>query len=318
MARATPRALSRITVLAAGVSAWSCSEAPAARPAQVLLVLVDTLRADHLGCLGHPRAPTPAIDSVAEHGVIFEEAYAQCSWTSPSIVSLFTGRRVAEDRLDLPAALPTLAESFHGAGWATGAFIMNDMVNAEQGFARGFDHFEQMVPYSENKPILGWLAAHAAERAFTYVHLNEVHDPYLAPDGHVCIPASTGSGSSACPGCSRAARQAPDPLPAEERSYYERVTRELALQGDLEAEVRHIETERGGYVDDVRYTDARIGGLLEGLEALGLAERTCVVITADHGEGLWTRVAMMTGQRGKALARGEPPRLTNKIGRAHV
>ena len=183
--RATPRTLSWIAALAIFAS---CDQSSPARPEHVLLVLVDTLRADHLGSMGHPRSPTPAIDSVAEAGVIFEEAYAQSSWTSPSIVSLFTGRRLAEDRLDLPAALPTLAESFQRAGWATGAFIMNDIVHEKQGFARGFDHFEQMVPYfSENGPILEWLAAHEAERAFTYVHLNEVHDPYFAPEGHVCI-----------------------------------------------------------------------------------------------------------------------------------
>jgi arylsulfatase A-like enzyme len=231
--------------------------------------------------------------------VLFEQAYSQSSWTSPSIVSLFTGRRLADDRLDLPTALPTLAESFHRADWATGAFIMNDMVNAEQGFARGFDHFAQMVPYSDNGPILDWLSAHAGERAFTYVHLNEVHDPYLPPEPHVHR------------------RRAPDPVAPERRSYYERVQAELGLAGDLEAEVRHIETECGGYVDDVAYTDARIGGLLEGLAALGLAGRACVVITADHGEGLWTRVAMRSGQRGRALASGEPARLTNTLMPTH-
>lgn len=296
--RATPRTLSWIEALALALAA-SCDQSSPARPEHVLLVLVDTLRADHLGSMGHPRSPTPAIDSVAEAGVIFEEAYAQSSWTSPSIVSLFTGRRLAEDRLDLPAALPTLAESFQRAGWATGAFIMNDIVHEKQGFARGFDHFEQMVPYSENGPILEWLAAHAAERAFTYVHLNEVHDPYLPPEPYVRC------------------RKTPDPLPSEQRAYYERVTHELALQGDLEAEMRHIEAERGGYVDDVCYSDARIGGLLEGLAAQGLAERTLVVITADHGEGLWTRVAMMYGQRRKALASGEPPRLSNTLMPTH-
>ena len=294
--RATPRTLSWIAALAILAS---CERAPPARPEHVLLVLVDTLRADHLGSLGHPRSPTPAIDSVAARGVLFEQAYAQSSWTSPSVVALFTGRYLADDRLDLPAGLPTLAESFQGAGWATGAFIMNDIVHEKQGFARGFDHFEQMVPYSENGPILEWLAAHAAERAFTYVHLNEVHDPYLPPEPHLHW------------------RKSPDPLPQEHRRYCERVTEELGLQGDLEAEVRQIETERGGYVDDVHYTDARIGELLEGLAAHGLAERTLVVITADHGEGLWTRVAMMSGQRRKALASGKPPRLTNTLMPTH-
>jgi arylsulfatase A-like enzyme len=296
--RATSRARPATAALAA-LAAAACGGSGPPPPEHVLLVLVDTLRADHLGSLGHPRGPTPAIDSVAARGVLFEEAYAQSSWTSPSIVSLFTGRRLAEDRLDLPAALPTLAESFQRAGWATGGFIMNDMVNAEQGFARGFDHFEQLVPYSENGPILAWLAAHAGGRAFTYVHLNEVHDPYLPPPEHL------------------KARLAPDPLPEERLRYYRGLQSELGLEGGLTAEVRAIEEELGGYVDEVAYADARIGGLLAGLAEHGLERRTCVVITADHGEGLWTRVAMMAGRRGKALASGEAPRLTNTLMPTH-
>jgi len=151
-------------------------------PRHVLLIVVDTLRADHLGCYGH-YSPTPAMDGVAARGVRFAQAIVQGSWTAPSMVSILTGRRLAEERLDVPAGLPTLAESFQRAGWTTGAFIMNDIVHQDRGFARGFDLFEQRVPYEwSTEEVARWIAAHAGEPTFTYVHLNEPHDPYLPPE----------------------------------------------------------------------------------------------------------------------------------------
>ena len=276
-------------------------------PDHVLLILVDTLRADHLGSYGHPDRTTPAMDSIAARGVRFERAYSQCSWTAPSMVSLFTGRYLADPRLDVPADLPTLAESFQQAGWRTGAFIMNDIVNADAGFARGFERFEQFVPYSSNEPILEWLAETADERTFTYVHLNEAHDPYGPLEDHLTWRVDRHLNR----------RRAPEPVPAERRHYYQTVRDRLALQGDFDGEVSAIETELGGYVDDVAFTDEKIGELLAALERHGLAERAAVVITSDHGEGLWTREAMMTGTRRQAAERGEAPSLLNVLHPTH-
>jgi len=280
----------------------ACSDGGPERPVpdHVLLIVVDTLRADHLGCYGHPRAPTPAMDAVAAGGVRFADAVAQGSWTAPSMVALMTSRRLAEERLDVPADLPTLAESFQRAGWKTAGFIMNDIVSAKSGFARGFGPFEQMVPYDwELAPVAAWIETHAAEPTFTYVHLNEPHDPYLPPEPW------------------RERLLDPDPVGPERLDFYRRTYGALGLAGDLEADVAHIERELGGYVDDVRYTDGRIAELLAVLDRAGLSERTCVVITADHGEGLWTRVALMTGQRRKALEAGEPATLVNTLMPTH-
>jgi arylsulfatase A-like enzyme len=265
----------------------------------VLLVVVDTLRADALGCYGHPLDPTPNMDALAAGGARFEQAIVQGSWTGASMVSMMTGRRLAEERLDIPTDLPTLAESFQAAGWATGGFIMNDIVNAETGFARGFDEFLQMTPYSANDPIAAWVAAHADLPTLTYVHLNEAHDPYLPPEPF------------------RKWVLEPNPLAPERIDYYRRIHAELNLEGDFDEHVGHIEREVSGYVDDVRYTDDRIGRLLAIYEDAGLTERTCVVVTSDHGEGLWTREAMWTGQRRQAQKRGEPPTLVNTLMPTH-
>jgi arylsulfatase len=257
-------------------------------PDHVLVVLVDTLRADHLGCYGHPSAETPAMDSIAATGVRFERAISQCSWTAPSVVSLMTSRYMAEERLDVPEGIPTLARSFQEDGWATAGFIMNDIVKEEAGFRQGFGPFHQMIPYDPLDRVKTWIVANARIRSFTYVHLNEPHDPYLPPEPH------------------QRKVLAPDPVSADRRSFYDTVHGGLDLQDDLGTSVAHIEREVGGYIDDIGFSDKRIQELLDVYEQTGLLERTCVVITSDHGEGLWTRVAYMTGQRGQKLAEGDP------------
>ncbi len=299
-ARDMRRALALI--LAAALAGCSRSQGDDQRPVpqHVLLIVVDTLRADYLGCYGHALDPTPNMDALAAAGARFEEAVVQGSWTGASMVSMLTGRRLAEERLDIPADLPTLAESFQAAGWATGGFIMNDIVNAETGFARGFDdEFLQMTPYSANDPIAAWVAAHADVKTLTYVHLNEAHDPYLPPEPFQKWVLE------------------PNPLAPERIEFYRRIHAELDLEGDFDEHVRHIEREVSGYVDDVRYSDNRVGELLAIYEDAGLAERTCVVVTSDHGEGLWTREAMWLGQRRQAQKEGEPPTLVNTLMPTH-
>ena len=118
----------------------------------IVLVIVDTLRSDHLGCYGYERNTTPNIDAVASEGLQFMRAYAQASWTLPSFVSLWTGlypheHRVgrAPDVLDVFGALPpervTLAEQLQAAGYATGAVINNTFLAPEFGVHQGFGDY---------------------------------------------------------------------------------------------------------------------------------------------------------------------------------
>ena len=91
------------------------------RPHHVLIVLVDTLRADHMAVYGYPRDTTPFLDAFLEQGVRFDRAASQSSWTAPSVISMFTGRDVAGESLAMPADLPAMAELFQQAGYRTGA-----------------------------------------------------------------------------------------------------------------------------------------------------------------------------------------------------
>ena len=271
---------------------------PPPAPDHVVLIVIDTLRADHLGALGYPRATTPMLDALSKEGVLFRRAYSQSSFTSPSMVSLMTGRYIAKERLDIPSELATLAESFQRAGWRTAAFVSNPLVNAENGFARGFERFETIAEYGSNEPVAAWFRTVADAKSFTYIHITEPHDPYLPPAAQ------------------RAHRERPDLLPGDRESFYERIGREMQLV-EHAANVAKIREEIGGYDDDVRYADERVAHFMAAMDATGIHARAAIAITADHGEGLWERLALMNGQRGAKLRAGEPPTLLNQLMPTH-
>ncbi len=279
------------------VASFGCSKQPEP-PRHVLLIVVDTLRADHLSCMGYPRPTSPHIDALAAEGVLFERAISQASYTSPSMVSLMTGRYIAKERLDIPAELPTLAESFAKAGWVTAGFSSNPLVSVENGFGRGFAPFQRIDEYGSDEAIAQWFASVGTKPSLTYIHITEPHDPYVVPNG----PSEW--------------RERPDLLPGDRAEYLPRIAKELGLEA-AERDIARIREEIGGYDDDVRYADARVGRFLELFAAAGLAERGVVALTADHGEGLWEKVALMNGQRGQALRRGENPTLFNTLMPTH-
>ena len=287
------------TALLGAAWAWSaCSQPPTPAPEHVLFVLIDTLRADHLSVLGYPRPTSPNLDRLASEGVLCTQAISQCSFTSPSMVSLMTGHYIGRERQDIPEDLGTLAESFAAAGWATGGFASNPLITAKNGFARGFERFETIDEHGSNAPIEAWLAARGDRNTFTYVHITEPHDPYRAPEGQQQWLELGGL------------------LPGDRSEYYEQVAREMNLSG-AQADRVQIAKEIGGYDDEVRSADRRVGELAELYERAGLRSRTLVVVTADHGEGLWQHVALMNGQRGGALRKGEAPSLINTLMPTH-
>jgi arylsulfatase A-like enzyme len=276
----------------------SCSKPEESAPDHVLLVVIDTLRADHLSSFGYARPTSPNIDRLARSGVRFTRAISQASWTGPSMVSLMTGRYIAKERVKLPTDLATLAESFQRAGWATGGFASNPLITQENGFARGFDVFAKLEEYGPNDEIERFLAANKDKRTFTYVHITEPHDPYLAPKGQ------------------QQWREAASFLPGDRVEFYAQMREKLGL-ADIAADVRTIQAEIGGYDDDVKYADGRVAAVLALFDKLALRDETVVALTSDHGEGLWQHVALMNGQRGSKLRAGERPNLVNTLMPTH-
>lgn len=247
----------------------------------LLVITVDTLRADHLGCYGAGAPLSPNIDRLAEGAVLFEQASVTAPVTLPSLVSLFTGRYpgahpVRTNRGRLPDGIPVLAEILREAGYGTTAYYGNSLLRPESGLQRGFTGYTSFVPplggaADEHGASLavGWLDWENPEPWFLWVHFMDPHGPYdKAPAQYL-----EGVGDDALPD---------RVLPLSETNYGLGVLpRYQRLPG-----VERASDYRRRYRGEVRYTDAQVGRLLRALDERGLAERTLVVLTADHGESL--------------------------------
>jgi len=245
--------------------AWmACDRRPARRP-DVILIVIDTLRADHLGAYGYDRDTSPVLDAFARQNVKFNFAIATSPWTAPSVASVFTGlyptvhgvvghapRRKAELRKEVAALddeLETLAEALKKAGYRTAGITANAWVADYLGFAQGFDGFDTINRQSAsqvNELAFDFLESVAVDDApfFLYLHYMDPHAPYKLP---------------------RDARRFP-PRSAN-RHYDSEMQRRLA-----------------GYDAEIRYVDAKIGELFDFLREKGLYDRAVIVVTGDHGE----------------------------------
>jgi arylsulfatase A-like enzyme len=228
----------------------------------VVLISIDTLRGDHLGCYGYPRPTSPQVDSqLAARGTLFERAYVTYPGTDGSHMSLLTGLYPCVHGLRAsPASLHrsrteavTLAEYLRAAGWETAAFTEDAYVTAATGFARGFAVFSEFKSAFEDGGPPGhafqtftrgrsWLARNEKRLPFfLFLHTYQVHQPYTPPEGY-------------------AEKVAPE-------HGTDRASVDAAL-----------------YDGEIRYTDELVGQFLAGLEAAGIGNDTLVVFTGDHGD----------------------------------
>jgi len=249
---------------------------PGTAPDSLVLVTIDTLRMDHLGIHGGP-TPTPHLDALARDGVVLMSAVTPTPSTAPAHASLFTGLHpwrhgVLDNAVRLDTAEPTLAEILGGPKRATAAFVASYILHPRFGLGRGFAQyrFEASEPYtwrgrererfwSRGNQVtdraLRWLEAEGERPFLLWVHYFDPHAPYQPPAAfeqpteEAVAPAST---------------RLPAHLP-DARSLAELIR---------------------GYRGEIAYTDAQVGRLLDGLEALNLRDRTAVLVTSDHGEGL--------------------------------
>jgi arylsulfatase A-like enzyme len=254
-------------------------------PRGVVLVTVDTLRADHLGAYGY-RAPTsPYLDALARESTLFESAITTCPATAPALASLLTGLHraahgVRRNGSQLPPTVRVLAEILKEHGFHTAAVVANPIVD-HKGFERGFDTFT-MAP---SPPALG-LAQYNGETVlpevervldrltppfFVWVHFMDPHGPYFPPADYRALFDAT---SYRWPG--------EEPLPLSETNYglgtiprYQQVGMEREPAG-----------YRARYDAEVRYTDDHLRRLVGLLQTRGLWQQSLFVLTADHGESL--------------------------------
>jgi arylsulfatase A-like enzyme len=234
----------------------------------VLIYLADALRADYLGVYGHRDATSPQVDAFARDAIVFESVMAQSSWTLPTVASLFTGlgapaHGVVETGSVLSQAIDTLAERFRATGYRTAAFLGNDVVGARFGFNQGFDVWRpcgRMRPLPLVQEALQNGVFSGPSPFFVYIHSLEPHAPF-EPGPEFWAPFAFDYRGT-------------------------RDTRTLRSRSVTAEEGRY---ERTAYEGEIRETDAAFGVLLRALSDQGVLDRSVVVFTADHGEGLRER-----------------------------
>jgi arylsulfatase A-like enzyme len=279
------------------------TESPSKPPLHVLLIVVDTLRADHLSCYGYWRDTSPHIDYVAKHGVKFTRAIAQSSWTAPSMIAMMTGQRLSEGRFDIVEDKPTLAELFKDAGFKTGAWVANELLNHEMGFARGFEAWTDEKTWHSTRPpgaldgILAWLDANRSNDTFTWVHFTDPHDPYLPPEN---LRSST-----------------PGRLDEHRRQLLEEAAQAEDSLASLEADAAEVALQIGLYDDEILAVDQKIGTLLRRLGRNGNLENAIVMITADHGECLWQRKDSALRLAARRAKHPETPLVRDRLKMTH-
>lgn len=237
------------------LASWIFGVVVAAAQTPVILISIDTLRADHLGAYGYTRTRTPNIDSFAGHGTVFTQAACQIPFTFPSHASMLTSvypfeNQVEENAVALPAGAVTLASVLRSHGYKTAAFIGTVFMEKEMGLDQGFDFYDSPFHYDAFSPMSGtmflgatpgspnagkdrrdgalvvrsarqWLAENKAAPFFAFVHLFDMHKPY-----------------------------------------------------------------NDGYDGRLAYVDRLIGVLKQSLEQMGLWDKALVILVADHGESL--------------------------------
>ncbi len=257
-----------------------------ARP-DVLLVTLDTLRADHVGVYGAPEGATPHLDALAAGAVVFERALAASSRTAPAHASLFTSRWVRDHAIGYRNGAtrlgdePTLAAILATAGYETAAFVSNTMLRRRVGLDRGFATFDDTLPDGEpNRAVFERVAEKTTARAvaylagsrraplFLWVQYNDPHGPYTPPAGHL--------GGAAPPA------DADTPLPALDSQRGERGIPAYQVFGDE----RRPSQYRARYAAEIRYLDASFGRLLAAFEDATRGRGSIVAVMADHGESL--------------------------------
>lgn len=237
-------------------------------PRNVILISLDTLRADHLGAWGYERSTSPRLDQLAEKSVVFRRAVAQGSSTIPSHASLFTSQYATAVLSDFGGMLggsTTLAEILSKHGFATWGFVDGGNVRAHFGFDQGFDHYEDDRVGIEKlvRRAKHWIVRHPVDRFFLFLHTYDIHTPYKAPPAYVKHFGDPDYRGGFRPNT----------------RYFRAVERSGRGLGKRE----HAEVV-ARYDAGILYTDERVGGFLDWLDEKGLLADSLVVITSDHGE----------------------------------
>jgi arylsulfatase A-like enzyme len=262
--------------------------APRDERPNIVLVSIDTLRPDHLGSYGYARDTSPTLDRLASQGVLFQEAIAPSSWTLPSHASLLTGvHPVRHKAVQFSAGsriAPTVepvAELLWKSGYATAGFTDGGFVSAIFGFERGFERYnsgstgrqeavsaeagrETKNLFAENiERAHAWMRSVDGQPFFLFLHTYAVHIPYAPPPPYDRMFDPDYEG------------------PCRNELRARSIKECLGENGTDPRMVRHV---KALYDGEIRHMDALFERFIQPLKTSGLADRTCVIVTSDHGE----------------------------------
>lgn len=265
------------------------------RPNVILLVL-DSVRADHVSCYGYKRLTTPTIDKIAQEGILFSQVITAAPWTLPSHASLFTGlfpteHGVSQENTYLSETIPTLAQLLNQAGYRTVGFSNNPWVDKSTGLDRGFKEFfgwrnfrpttktnflekisRKLQLYkgsmAENtiKQMLSWIKTYSDPKSapfFLFANFMETHIPYSVPRQFLRKFSATEFNWRT--------------INQDEAKY---------ITGTTRMSTEDLEKLALMYDSALAYLDSEIGRFLTSLDKLGILENTLLIITSDHGENL--------------------------------
>jgi choline-sulfatase len=266
--------LALAALLIAGAAMWRYFSPRTHEIRNVLLISIDTCRADHLGCYGYPLDTTPNIDAIASEGIVFEHALSPLPFTLPAHCTMLTGTippyHGVIDNTDykLNDGDVTLADLLREKGYLTAGFVSSFILDSQFGLGQGFDFYDddfepandtmdinQQSGGETTQDVIEWLGTHKDEKNFVFLHYYDPHFTYEPPE----------------PFASKF-RNVPPPKHVTTRF-------EQALFD--------------GYAGEIAYTDHCIGQVVDKLRQLGLYDSTMIIITSDHGE--------MLGQHGEGF-----------------
>lgn len=277
-----------LTVAAAGATAIAFLWHKPPQPRHVIVLSLDTTRADALGLYGNPRAHTPRLDAFGAESVVFEHHYSAAPTTLASHTALLTGNHphthgVPRNDYKVHDKNELLPELLKAQGFTTAAFLGAMPLGSHSNFTQGFDHVDETFTQhrqtdgagQSERPgdlvsdaVMAWLDAHPAaegERYFLFIHMFDAHSPYRPDPEELALyepdMSIEGAGSM---------------------DHIERVQKMLAKK-DPTAEP-HVRTLKELYLAGVATLDKHVGRLIDGLDSRGVLDEAVFIITADHGE----------------------------------
>ena len=272
------RMLAALLVVGLSVLISSCARQP---PPSMVFIVVDTLRADHLGSYGYKRPVSPNLDALSADAAVFENAFAAASWTLPSFASMFTGLYPSQHDAGRPyqdhrgeqfsvmrADARVFTEVLQERGYTTGAIVNAPFLHEGFGFSRGFDDYD-WAPASDSEvrradvtvdSALAWLDEHRDEQFFLFVHMFDLHRHYDAPPPHR----------------GRFTSDFEDTYGATLATLESRDLAEDNLDWDF---------IKAAYDEEIAFVDDELGRLFEGMRERGVMDAATVLLTSDHGEG---------------------------------